>query len=533
MRAGWTAWVLALSSSVLLFAAFPPWNLAELGWVALIPWILALRCSPENAGRISYAAGLLFWCSSLWFLTPVTVAGGACLAAYCALFWIPPGLLIASFLKKWKPGESLRALQLVLGGSFAWCAMEGLRGWLLTGFPWNQLGVSQWENYGLMQLASLGGVELISFVLLCLNVGIAMSILSVVETLGQRLPRRWRPELYVPILIMAFSFSWGTKELRRVGLGETKEVRVSVIQPMAANFWTEELANENYRTLWNLSEASLLTNPDLILWPETAIPDELLGARGARPRILIKNLVDQGVPLLMGSLHYEFEDREDGLERIPKYYNASFFIEEGGKITGSYFKRHLVMFGEYIPFSSALSWLKTIVPMPEDVTPGTELGIMEWKQQDITLGLMICFEDLMPYIGVELAEAGAQLFVNQTNDSWFDPYWGSRAHLANSVFRSVETRRPMLRGTNSGVSAWIDARGLVRQVMYDEIHESYRYAGTAPFQVEVPLEPVETPFQKHPRRFIMLCWLGMLMLWRPKGILHRASQGKAVEGEAP
>ena len=508
----WVAFLLAVLSGFLVFCAFPPFNQGEIAFIALIPFVWALRMLPESRCRLAYVAGLVFWLPSLWFLSPVTIPGAVLLAAYCALYWIPVGWVWGYFLRNWSPSEPLYSLRFVGGGAGVWCVMEQLRGILLTGFPWNQLGISQWQNYSLMQVAALGGPLMVSFILVALNLGIALSLISLFENMGKHQARRMHPELYLPVLILVIGFSWGGRELRRLIQVSEQSIRIGVIQPLAANKWSEELAQENFRVLWELSDAALRLEPDLLLWPETSLPEELRYSRTAAE--VVGSLVTSGTPLLLGSLDFETFSEDDTVERI--YYNSSFLITPDGKLASQYRKKHLVMFGEYMPFSRFLPFLRSLTPMPEDVSPGELPGVLPLPGTHLELGMLICFEDLFSGMSAELVAEGASLLVNQTNDAWFDPLWGSEGHLAHAVFRSVEQRRPMVRATNSGVSAWIDTRGVVRDLIEDPLTGTRMIRGFKVFDVKIPEEPETTFFAKFPWAFPVVFWGMSLLLFRKK-----------------
>jgi apolipoprotein N-acyltransferase len=526
------AFLLAALSGFLMFSAFPPLGWDGIAYIALVPFLWALRLHPGAAKRLGYAAGLVMWIPSMWFLQPVTVPGLLCLAAYCALYWIPVGWLWGRFLRTWHPQFPLRAIRLVLGGAAWWCLAEQVRGWILTGFPWNQLGVSQWQNYGLIQLASLGGVTLISFVLVTMNLGIGISFLSLMESVGRRVPRRMHPELYLPILLMAVSFTWGIREMRRIEDRPARPLRIQVIQPNLGMHvkWDAERVYENYRILWETSDRmlglnpdrmiwdaaqsgyqmSLPTNarkPDLLIWPETSLPETYDAPQAA---ILLQDLGRHNVPVLVGTLDAQTRSVEGQIER--RYWNASMLHLPDGTSGGRYAKTHLVMFGEYIPFGNVLPFLRSLTPFPEDITPGEGPGVLSLPADGTRLGMLICFEDLMPYLSRQRVADGADLFVNQTNDAWFDPLWGSRAHLAHAVFRSVEQRRPTVRAANSGVSAWVDPRGMVREQL-ETPEQEVRLRGGISFSVEVAENPEKTPYHRFPAAFPLTCLAMSLLLW--------------------
>ena len=501
-------WVLAALSGVAVFASFAPWEAASLAFVALIPWIWALRLRPDAAARLSFLAGLCAWIPSLWFLTPVTHAGALVLAVVCALYFVPVGLVWARVLREWTPMETNTSLLFVLAGAAWWCFWEWIRSWFLTGFPWNALGVSQYANLTLIQCARWGGVGAVSFVLVAMNIGLGLGFMGLFHRPPGGHGRRAHPEVYLPILLLVFAFSWGARHIRRSAGADANTLRIAVVQPHAAvdEKWSPESLRENYRVLWELSDSALRLKPDLLVWPETALPEELRASEEAVA--FVTSLAARGTPLLLGSLDYSLTDTPGYL-----YYNASFLMLPDGSLGGQYWKRHLVMFGEYIPFGKWLPFLRSMTPVADDITPGTEPGLFPVPSLGMTLGILICFEDLMPHLSRDLVAGGARLLVNQTNDAWFDPYWGSQGHLANAVFRCVEQNRPMVRAANSGVSCWIDGKGAIRDTFRDPLHNHVRVRGTKPFLVEVPRDPGHTPYHKAPWAFPMLCAALSLLLW--------------------
>lgn len=499
---------LAVWSGLAVFASFEPVRSGGLVFVALIPWMIALRARPDSARSLSYLAGLTCWIPSVWFLRPVTMMGVLALGAYCAVYWVPAGWLWAKGFKAWNPAGSLTGLRLVAGGSGVWVLLERLRGSLFTGFPWNYLGVAQVDNAALIQLAALGGVSSISFLIVAMNFGLALTLLRLGRRLTAREPWRVQVELYLPLFALALAVRWGMGELRRLRELPAETLRVAVVQPNVDVKWEPACAPEIRRILWELSELALGMNPDLLLWPETALPDELRFS--AESSGMVRALAQKGVPLLLGTLDMLAEHRPDQDPDV-RFFNAAMLIDTDGRLLDLYWKRHLVMFGEYIPFGNLFPFLRSMTPVADDITPGEDPGIMLLPSGQ-TAGLLICFEDLMPHLSRELVHGGAELFVNLTNDGWFDPYWGSRAHLDHAVFRSVEFRRPTVRATNTGVSAWIDLRGQVRERLQDAHTGEVRVRGFKLFRVEIPQPLEETFFARHPWGMIGFAFLAAACL---------------------
>lgn len=504
---GAAPYLLSVWSGVAVFAAFEPLNAASMAYVALIPWLVALRLWPQRAKRISWVGGLACWLPSLYFLRPVTVVGGIVLAMYCALYWIPAGMFWARGLRDWQPQRPLRGLAWVVSGAAAWSLLEWTRGWMLTGFPWNALGTSQVQQTALIQLAAWGGAELISFVLVCVNLGVGLTLLGWMERLRERHAPRMHPELYAPILLLVLSFSFGSRELRRQAEVPVAVMRIAVVQPNIEVKWDDDQQAYIREVLWTHSQLAARTEPDLMLWPETALPDELRFSRESMN--LVRDVVSLGAPLLLGTLDAVFTEAPGG-GYVADYFNAAMLVDIDGVLRSVYWKRHLVMFGEYMPFANLFPFLRAMTPMGEDVTPGEDPGIMLHPESGHRMGILICFEDLMPGLARDLVAEEAELFVNLTNNAWFDPYWGSRAHLQNAVLRSVESRRPLVRATNTGVSAWVDHRGVVRQVFEDPESGRVRIRGSALFPVEIPLEFETSFYHQHPLRFPLFWALAVL-----------------------
>jgi len=472
----------AVLSGILLFLSFPPFEIAFLGWVALIPLIIACAgATPRRAAGLGWLAGAIFFLGTLHWLRHVTWLGFIALAFYCALYFIPFAGFISLRRCGWRSMARGKNIAWMFGAAAVWAASEYLRGMLFTGFGWNSLGVSQYAQGSLIQIAEWGGVSILSALMVFVNVASAETLLQYMAGLrssGYRL----HLELMVALFLVALASSFGL----RVLLSEeapSEPVRVALIQPNVPEVGNWELADPelSYTRLEELTDLARRTlNLDLIVWPETALPDCV--RYSPRSAALVRQMVTKaGVPLLAGSMDTVW--RSDGK---PDAYNASILFNTRGELLDIYYKQHLVLFGEYIPFDEKVPLINALTPIGSSFAPGREATQFKLPADSRAFSVLICFEDTVPHLARRAARAGASWLVNQTNDSWFDPDCGSKQHLANAIFRCVETRRPMLRCTNTGITCAIDSKGKISKALPPRI-EGFQ-------AVEVyPADPARAP----------------------------------------
>ena len=168
------------------------------------------------------------------------------------------------------------------------------------------------------------------------------------------------------------------------------------------------------------------------------------------------------------------------------YFNAAFLFDPDGRFVATYRKRHLVVFGEYLPLARALPFLRRIIPVPGDFTPGDRAGSFELSEPRARLSPLICFEDVIPGLTRRSAGDDTDLLLNLTNDGWFGQSAAQWQQAANAVFRAVENGLPLVRCTNNGLTCWIDSRGRLRQVLRSESGSVY----AAGFMIaKIPLSP--------------------------------------------
>lgn len=453
----------SLLSGTLLALSFPGGGNSSLAFIGLVPLMFAVQAaSGKKAALFGLLAGFVFFMISLGWLHNLTgtVAGTALkasallgytvLALYCALYFIPLAVTVSACVKRWGVGSWRTNLRLMFAATMVWVASEYLRGIFFTGFPWNPLGVSQYASPALIQIAEWGGVYIVSACIVWMNTALFITLHQYIHGIRAR---KYRPhgELMLGLLPLALSVAYGLHILFNPA-PLRQSVSVALVQPNIPQTekWDQEKDQEIRDHLEELTEMAVrLGGIDLVIWPETALPDFV---RVSRPsHALVKQMAGLGTPLLTGSMDISFS------ETGRTYFNSSLLYGTNGNIIAKYDKQHLVPFGEYVPFPR---FMKKFTPVEVDFKGGTESMLFP-LQGKASFSVLICFEDTVAPLAVNAVRNGARWLVNQTNDAWFDPSAQSEQHLAHAVFRCVENRIPMARCCNTGITCTIDAYGNV------------------------------------------------------------------------
>ncbi|MCF7837171.1 MAG: apolipoprotein N-acyltransferase [Candidatus Marinimicrobia bacterium] len=470
-RRGWLASLAGLA----LALAFPPFEWRLLAWIALTPLLLAAAGrGAREAVRLAALAGLVFWLVSIHWIRHVTVLGWLALAAYCALYFIPPVWAWSVWTRRRGVRSGWANLVGMCWFALLWAGSEYLRGRLFTGFAWNPLAVSQYRQLALCQHASWGGMYVLSALLALACAGWAALILR--WRAGGR--ARGQPELLVLLITLAAAQRGGAR-LLAAQPPAGGDVSIAVVQPNIPQVekWSPAHFDLIYRTLETWTRLAARLAPALIVWPETAVPDEVRVDPASAS--LVRSLAAEGTPLLVGTV----ESDGSGAGGV-HYYNSSLLVLPDGALAAVYDKQHLVLFGEYMPGERWLPWLRRLAPIPESFSAGRDPVPMRLPGHDFTFCVLICFEDTVPWLARRAVRAGAQVLINQTNDAWFDPAAAAVQHLSHGVFRSIENRIPTVRAANTGMSGGIDAAGRLHDLLTDAAGER-RVAG---FRV-VPVRP--------------------------------------------
>lgn len=460
-RSPWLPVSGSVLTGVLLALCFPGYGNSTLVFVALVPLMFAVQsASTKKAAWLGLLAGFVFFAGSLAWLLNLTDKvegiglkasvwlGYAVLALYCAAYVVPFAIVSAVGTRQWAGEKLWKNLRLMFSLTMVWTGAEYLRGFLFTGFPWNPLGVSQYANPAVIQVAEWGGVHIVSAYIVWMNAAIFITFRQ--YTHGTR-ARKYRPhlELMIGLLPVALAVMHGMNVLLNRPPFFEKTV-VALIQPNIPQTekWDDAKDQQIRETLAELSGAAArLDGIDLVIWPETALPDFL---RASRPSYeLVKSVAGAGVPLLVGSMDVALS------ENGRTYFNSSILIGTNGIEIAKYDKQHLVPFGEYVPFPGLM---RKFTPIDVDFGRGDGSTLLQLPG-GASFSALICFEDIVAPLSVQAVRTGARWLVNQTNDAWFDPSAQSEQHLAHAVFRCIENRVPMARCGNTGVTCLIDAYG--------------------------------------------------------------------------
>lgn len=509
-------WAASVLTGLLLGFAYPPFEQAWLIWIALVPLICALwfRSGVRHPWKNflhGYVAGLVFFWIVFFWLTEVTGLGWFLLAFYMALYVGVWGWFVGSVAC---PEKSCRGrigasapwisswtnLRLAASGAAAWVGLEWIRGVLFTGFGWNGLGVALFEQTAMIQIADITGVGGISFLIALANQILVITVRRFfIEVGGMRIRPHY--DFTITVSLIAASFAYGVHHYYKEP-APSYPLKVAAIQPNIPQDekWDPAFEERILQTYRRQTEVAALSEPQLLIWPEAATPkpalnDELLAEE------VLGVAATSNADFLFGTVYY---DSFGG-------YNSAALISPagGGQI---YNKIHLVPFGEYIPFRHSFPLFAWVVGdlVPSDFDAGLEPAVLDLSRAPVRIAPLICFEDTLGELTRRFVLRGAQLLVVLTNDGWFRESAGSRQHLANCVFRSVETRRPMVRAANTGVTAFIDPLGRVREQLESETGSTF-IEGFLTGVVPVPLAPPRTFYLGHGELFSMICLFGALL----------------------
>lgn len=441
-RLGWLAGI-AGSSACLYWLALPVHEYGQL------PWVLAVPCA---------------------------VAIGAYVGLYAGLF-----CLVARMTRD-RLGPFRRGLFL----GCVWLLLEVLRGVFLTGFPWLALSAAFAPWPVAIQGAALVGVYGLSGLLVA---AVCWTMGAVAPEYGPRPPgmrRSVTPASLAQTLACALGAALVTFGLTGYGAHTLSHdlpdngawFRVALIQGNIDQNqkWEEAFQRTTVQRYLTLSrDAVNAGRPDLIVWPETAMPFYFQEHKEFGPAVRAFAAASR-TPVLLGTPGYVNAPVPRGF----LLYNRAMLLDARGGDAGFYDKEHLVPFGEYAPPGLDMPFLESLMQGVGDFTPGTAVAPL--RTGNLALGILVCYETIFPELAQQRVAEGATVLVNISNDAWFGATSAPEQHLQLSALRAVEQGRYVLRGTNTGISAIIDPRG--RIVERGGLFQTHVISGTAAARTE-------------------------------------------------
>jgi apolipoprotein N-acyltransferase len=364
-----------------------------------------------------------------------------------------------------------RRLMWALSAAAMWVALEMIVARLLGGFPWNLLGESQYKIVPLIQISSVTGIYGVSF----LAVWFSVSLVSALVLLARPGTSRTLlfAEIILPMLTAALTFAAGYEKILQPR-PIARELKVAFVQPSIpqSTIWDESGGDYRFRQLIKLSQQALTNKPDLLVWPESAVPRMLQWDKDTFDAITGLTRSDH-VWMIVGSDDFVpnpgAKTYKDG-----EYYNSGFLISPEGKVVANYKKRKLVIFGEYVPLVKYLPFLKYLTPVGESgFSAGDSAGYFKMDNLNLAASVLICYEDVFPQLSRKDSRLEPDFLVNLTNDGWFGEGAEQWQHAAAGVFRAVESGMALLRSCNNGLTCWIDAEGRMRQIFRSDSHGIY------------------------------------------------------------
>lgn len=444
---------LAAVSGLLLTAAFPKFDWNALAWVALIPLFWAIQGKPLKTGfRLGLLAGGIHYVTLLYWITGVMKTYGQLPAvvswAILLLLVLYLGLYFGAFCLL-LTGLTHRSPRLIWTTPFLWVGLEYLRAIFLSGFPWENLGYTQYNLLPLIQISDIFGVYGLSALIVAVNL-VLFETWRAVKT-KQVIP--WKALLTVACVVSA-CLAYGHWRIRQLDtlLQTAPRMSLALVQGNIdqSKKWDPAFQQETLKRYARLTRRILEEKPSLVVWPETALPFYLFHDQPMTRRFI--DLVrDSETPFLVGSPSFASENGQ------VYYHNSAYLLNPDGDVLGKYDKVHLVPYGEYVPLKRLFPFLGKIVQAVGDFVPGRKGQVLSIGSTEF--GVLICFEVIFPELSRAMAANGAQFLVNITNDAWFGRTSAPYQHMSMAIFRAVETRRAVARAANTGISAVIDPLG--------------------------------------------------------------------------
>lgn len=490
---------LTLLSAVLLIISFPDFNLSVLAWFALVPFLVVVARNPQpwRCFLFGWLFGSVFFYGSCYWLTYSMIHTGG-LSPWIAYALLLPGAAIVGFfpaafaLLMAYTFRRVGAVAMFLAPLF-WSPLEWAR-LEITGQLWNAIGYSAAFHPMLIQTARWGGVYAVGFLIVMVNAALGFVLL---RRRASAIAISFSVIVFVGLVLAATSSP--LKSTHLISLDDAAAIVIAIQPNVPMDLITSaddmKLLTDRH---FEMSESALRelqnnTRPRLVIWPESPMNFTY----GTDPQLrerLAEFAKANHTSLLLNSQEVA---PNNGI------YNSAMLINEEGKLVAQYDKIRLLPFGEYVPLPRWFPGAGLIGAIVGDFTPGTAYRLM--PVGELKAGVFICIESAYPAIARTFTHEGADVLINISNDGYLGPTAVRRQHLANAIFRSVENDRPVLRVTNTGITALITPEG-------------HALGATPSFEQAVGVWPTwksdgQTFYTRHGELFVAICaGLSLIML---------------------
>ncbi len=565
------AFGLAVLSAALLRMAYQPLHWSFIAFFALVPLFWGLRrCKPAMA----FWVGLLFGSINGWLFTSwLTIVSRFNELIYLGMvplsLWFGVHIAVALTLIVWF-GRRLSPWAALPLGMLAWAGMEHFKMIGAMALPYGLLGQSQAGWASMAHFVAFAGVPLLS----ALIIGVNLALMETAAVFHARYGHAGAfGRLGGTVVLAILALWWGSRELSQrtenYETGDTVDFRVALLQPnieqeLKFSSYSEDddekrsqLQDQITRIQLSQIEELKPGEVDLIVTPESSFTTSFFDAEeqfqrnwtgGVVQYEVINRAKELQAPIIVGANETTFR-RADGdptelvsegfdpatgmLHPGYRYYGGLWVFRPDDPLTvqmeSHYRKVHLMPFGEYVPYLGIIpGFASGVVGIGsfEAGDLGPPIGVLlppdspSSEPVEVRLGMTICFEDLFPYIHNHYARNNTQVIINTTNDSWFDGSSGPAWHMNMARWRCIETGLPMLRCTNTGITALIGYDGaLVETIPPGE-------QGILRADVALLTDPPKTPYARFGNWFGWLAMIGSALAWF--GLLRRRDEEHAA-----
>ncbi len=431
----------AIISGLLLTLSFPKFNLFPLAYVALVPLLVSIKRARSESEAVMCGAmsGVIFFGGVLFWMVTLSKWAGAWAVFAWIMLAVFQALFVAAFAGITKYFSTRLTKFNILLIPFIWTAIEWLRSLGPYGVTGGGLGYSQAGFLPVLQLASVAGVYGITFLIVLFNEAVAEDILA-----GKL------RNICFAALILAVAAGFGYYRIHAFKVSG-KSVSVAIIQANISQDTKLDYRNalDIVSVQEKLSRKALLSKPDIVIWPETAVTTYLFEENAIHSKI--EKLIAGGSAFFMIGTPYRERD---------KIYNSVVAFSKSGQLIGRYDKQRLVPFGEYLPLRPiSYRLLGEDKLFAQDYNSNPKPQLIDLGA--VKAGVAICFESTFPYLVRDQVKKGARFILVATNDAWFFDSAALYQHIQASQMRAVENGVYVVQAANTGISAIIDPLGRV------------------------------------------------------------------------